>query len=95
MLTVKEWEQIRRAYHIEGKSIRQIARETGRARRTVQRMVDSDEPPSYQRQVPPPARKLGPYKERIEGLLRQNTTLPRKQRWTSPRIYQQIREEGY
>ena len=95
MLTVKEWEQIRRAYYKEGKSIRQIARETQRARRTIQRMVDSDEPPSYQRQVPPPARKLGPYKEQIEGFLKQNTSLPRKQRWTSPRIYEQIRGEGY
>jgi transposase len=95
MLTVHEWEQMRHAYHLEGKSIRQIAREMGRARRTVKRMIDNDQPPSYQRQVPVPARKLGPYKERIEELLRQNATLPRKQRWTSPRIYEQIRGEGY
>jgi transposase len=95
MLTVYEWEQVRKAYYIEGKSIRQIARETRRARRTIQRMVDSDEPPSYQRQVPIPTRKLGPYKERIETMLKQNATMPRKQRWTSPRIYEVIRAEGY
>jgi transposase len=68
MLTVYEWEQVRKAYYIEGKSIRQIARETRRARRTIQRMVDSDEPPSYQRQVPIPTRKLGPYKAAILNL---------------------------
>ena len=43
MLTVKDWEQIRRAYHVEQKSIRQIARETGRARRTVRRILDLTE----------------------------------------------------
>ena len=95
MLTVKEWEEIRRDYHVEGKSIRQIARERRRSRRTVRRMVDSEQPPSYQRQVPPPARKLGPYKSQIEAMLLENRTLPRKQRWTSPRIYAVIREDGF
>jgi len=41
MLTVKEWDEIRRAYHVEEKSIREIARETGHARRTVKRMVEA------------------------------------------------------
>ena len=84
MLTVKDWDQIRRAFYTEGKSIREIARETGHARRTVRRMVESDEPPKYKRRGPKRAPKLGPFKERIQELLSQNLTLPRKQRWTSP-----------
>ena len=32
---MKQWEQIRRAYYVEEKSIREIARETGHARRTI------------------------------------------------------------
>lgn len=94
MLTVKQWEQIRRAYHVEGQSIRAIARTTGLARRTVRKMVEAEAPPKYQR----PAReahKLGPYKERIQGLLAQNKTLPRKQRWTTPTIMRVIEAEGY
>ena len=43
MLTVREWEQIRRAFYIEGKKINEIARETGRAWRTVKKMVESEE----------------------------------------------------
>ncbi|MCZ7666508.1 MAG: hypothetical protein M5U34_04415 [Chloroflexi bacterium] len=39
MLTVKEWEQMRRAFYIEEKSINEIAQETGRAWRTVKKMV--------------------------------------------------------
>ncbi len=95
MLTVKDWDQIRRAYHAEGKSIREIARETGRARRTVKRMVELDEPPRYRRRGPKRAPKLGPYKERIQELLSQNHTLPRKQRWTSAMIFKAIEKEGY
>jgi len=95
MLTVKGWEEIRRAYHVEEKSLREIVRETGRAWRTVKKMAESNEPPRYQRQEPPGAQKLGPYKERVQALLAENKRLPRKQRWTAPRIFRQIREEGY
>src|SRR5690554_5991454 len=95
MLTVKEWEQIRRAFYVEQKSIREIARETGRARRTIDRMIKSEQPPVYQRQGPKQAHKLGPYKERIQGLLAQNQSLPRKQRWTAPAIFKVIQREGY
>ncbi|MCI0398102.1 MAG: IS21 family transposase [Chloroflexi bacterium] len=95
MLTVKEWEQIRRAYHVEDKSLREIVRQTGRAFRTVKKMAESEEPPRYRRQESPQAHKLGPYKERIQELLAQNQQLPRKQRWTAPSIYRQIQADGY
>lgn len=95
MLRVKAWEQIRRDYYVEHKSIREIARETGHARRTVSRMVEMEEPPTYRRRRSKEAPKLGPYKERIQKLLAQNATLPRKQHWTSPLIYREIRRDGY
>jgi len=95
MLTVKKWEQIRRAYHVEEKTIREIARETGHARRTVKRMIESDEPPGYQRRQPYRAYKLGPYKERIQALLAENKQLPRKQRWTAPMIFREIQKDGF
>ena len=95
MLTVKQWEQIRRAYHVEGQSIREIARITGLARRTVQKMVAAETPPQYRRQEEREAHKLGPYKERIQELLAQNKTVPRKQRWTTPTIFRDIQKAGY
>lgn len=95
MLTVKQWEQIRRAYYVEQKSIREIARETGHARRTISRMLDLEAPPTYQRRQPKRAHKLGPYKKRIQELLAQNQTLPRKQRWTAPMIFREIEQEGF
>ena len=95
MLTVKDWEQIRRAHFIKGKSIREISRETGRARRTIKRMLEAAEPPKYKKRRPRQGTKLGPYKEQIQMLLAQNKTLPRKQRWTSPMIYKEIQKAGY
>jgi transposase len=95
MLTVREWEQIRRAFYNEGKTINEIARETGRAWRTVKKMVESEQPPQYTKKQKRPARKLGPYQKQIEKLLAQNKTLPRKQRWTSATILLAIQKEGY
>jgi hypothetical protein len=58
-------------------------------------MIELDEPPKYKRRGPKRAPKLGPYKERIQELLRQNQTLPRKQRWTSPMIFKESTEKRY
>ncbi len=95
MLTVKEWEQTRRAFHLEGKSINEIAQETGRAWRTVKKMVEANEPPQYRQKQKREARKLGPYRKQIRKMLAENKTLPRKQRWTSPLICKAIEEDGY
>lgn len=95
MLTVKEWEQMRRAFHLEGKSINEIAQETGRAWRTVKKMVEADQPPRYRQKQKRVARKLGPYRNKIREMLTENKTLPRKQQWTSPLIFKAIQQDGY
>ncbi|QBD76551.1 IS21 family transposase [Ktedonosporobacter rubrisoli] len=38
---------------------------------------------------------FGPYKARVDALLKQNEQLPRKQQYTSPKIFEIIRTEGY
>lgn len=95
MIQVQEWERIRRAFHNEGKSLRAIERETGRAFRTVKRMVESESPPSYELTKERPAKILGPYKERIRELLAENKHLPRKQCWTAQKIFEEIQQEGF
>lgn len=95
MISVDEREQIRRAYFIENKSIRQIARELGHSRKTVRKALESAEAPMYTLSAPRAAPVLGPYKARIEALLEENATLPRKQRYTARRIYEVIRDEGF
>ena len=78
MLTVEEREQLRRAYHIEHKSVRQFAREFQVARQTVRKALASAAPATYRLYAPRPAPKLGPYQPQIADLLAENARLPRQ-----------------
>jgi transposase len=95
MISVEQREKIRRAYFVEEKSIRQIARELRCSRPTVRKAITSPEPASYTLTVPRPAPVLGPYKERVRELLAENERLPRKQRYIGRKIYEILQNEGY
>jgi len=95
MLTVLNYERIRRAYYIEEKSIRQIEREFGHSYWTVRKALDSSEPDPFQLNQPRAAPVLGPYHGQIEKLLAESAKQPRKQRYTSKQIYKAIRKDGY
>jgi len=87
-------ERIRRSYYLEHKSMRQIAREEGYSRPTIEKAIANQTPPPYSLTRPKPAPIFGPYKERVEALLHQNEQMPRKQRYTVHRIFEVIRDEG-
>lgn len=95
MITVQRREQIRRAYFVEHKSIRQIARELACSRQTVSQAIASAERSTYTQKVARAAPVLGPYKARIDELLAKNEQLPRKQRYTAHKVYKTIEAEGY
>ena len=95
MLKVEDRERIRRAYYVEGKSMRQIEREWHHSRHTAQKTLESAEGVGYTLKQPRSAPVLGPYKARIDELLRENETLPPKQRYTGHKIYQAVQQEGY
>jgi transposase len=94
MISVEQRENIRRAYFLEDRSIREIARELHHSPRTIHKAISSAAPETRIRR----AREcpvLGPYESRIQELLMENNRLPKKQRYTGRRIYHQIRSEGY
>jgi len=95
MIKVEERERIRRAYYVEEKSIRQIARELHHSRATVRKAILAAEPAGYKLKKPRPAPVLGPYKEQINELLEENERLPKKQRRTGRQIYETIQAAGY
>ncbi len=95
MITVDDREAIRRAYFVERKSIRQIARELHHSRKTIDKALASAAPQPYTLSTPRPAPKLGPYHAHIQALLTENDRLPRKQRYTSHKIFEQIQAAGY
>jgi len=92
---MEEWERIRRAYFVEGMSIRAIARRFHHGRRVVRKAIRSPEPEGYRLRKGRDAPVLGPYKGRIDELLEENEHLPRKQRYTGRKIYEVLRSEGY
>ena len=75
--------------------MRQIAREMGHSRTTVKKAIESAEAKEYTLQQPRAAPVLGPYKARIDELLAENERLPRKQRYTGHKIYEDIYGQGY
>lgn len=95
MIKVEEYEAIRRAYFVDGWSIRKINCEMHHCRRTIRKALQHAEPPPYTLSKPRAAPVLGPYQAKIEQLLAENDKLPRKQRYTARKIFQEIQKQGY
>jgi transposase len=95
MKTVEDCEEIRKAFFVEGFSIRAIHRKLHVDRETIRKAIVQPVPQPYQLGQERQAPVLGPYKKRIQELLDESDQLPRKQRYTARTIYRLIREEGY
>lgn len=95
MITVEDREQMRLAYFLHRQSERQIAKDQHHSRRTVHKALESAEAERYHLTIPRPAPVLGPYYTRLDELLHENETLPRKQRRTTRQMYLCLQQEGY
>jgi transposase len=87
VVSVQEWAEIRRMGLVEGLSVREIARRTGRHRDTVRAALSSPEPPRYSR--PAKGSKLDPFRDEVHRLLRGDARIP------SQRIRELLAEQGY
>lgn len=95
MIKVDKIECIRRAYHVEGKSMREIEKEFHHSRHTIKKLLGQAEAGHYTLKEPREAPVLGPYKARLGELQAENERLPGKHRLTGQRIFQLLRAEGY
>jgi transposase len=95
MISEEARERMRRAYYLEKKTLRQIAREEGYSRVTIKRAISDAAPRTYHMTQPRPAIVLGAYQLRVEELMAENEQLPRKQRYTSHKMYEILKSEGY
>ena len=93
MLKVDQREQIRRDYFIQGKSIKQIAREGRHNRRTVRKSLHDARPPRYTLRVPRRRPVLEPFLAVIDQWLREDEGRPPKQRHTARRVYERLVSE--
>lgn len=95
MISEDARERMRRAYYLEKKSLYQIASEEGYCRETIKKAISDTSPRSYTLSHPRPAIVFGPFQLRVEELLAQNEQFPRKQRYTSHKIFEILQSEGY
>ena len=95
MLVVETIGRIRREHFVQGKSIKEIARDLRLSRNTVRKVLRSEETSfSYERQVQPRP-KLGRWKEELDRLLAANAKAPARERLTLIRIFEELRALGY
>ena len=95
MIKVEDVEKIRWAYFREGLSIREIGRTLHHSRRVIRRAIESADPGEYRLVQERPAPVLGPWKEKIDGLWDESQKMPRKQRYTARKIYEELQKQGY
>ena len=93
MYTVDLYLRVRLACHVDGISEREAASRFGIARETVRKMLRHAAPPGYRRREPPKRPKLAPFTDIIDRILEEDRTVHRKQRHTSKRIFEQLRDE--
>ena len=91
MIIVEDKEAIRRAHYIQGKSIRQIHRETGHHRHTIRKALEDGMKPEYERVKLHSRPVMDPVKAIIDQWLEKDETQPPKQRHTAKRIHERLK----
>ena len=93
MKTVELYARVRHAVRIEGISERAAAERFGINARTVSKMLKFSVPPGYVRRKPPFRPKLEEFIGVIDAILASDKERPKKQRHTSKRIFERLRDE--
>ena len=92
MLKMSQYELIKTAHRVYGKSIRQIARDFGHSRRTVRKAL-REVVPHYERKEAPVSPIMDSYRAVILTWLLSDLEVPRNQRHTARRVYSRLVEE--
>jgi transposase len=98
MLTVEDYEKIRKAVLVNEMSQRAAAREFGHGRETIKKALEHPEPPGYRRLRPAASPLLDPVKPIIDGWLEDERErgVPRKQRSNAQEIWKRLcRDHGF
>jgi len=87
--------KIRRMYHVNGKGIREIARDLNISKNTVKKVIRSNETKFELTKYTKPKPVLGKHLEVLNQLLIDNTKEPVRRRMTARKLYQQLQTSGY
>ena len=87
--------RVRRAFHLQGWSVRKLVRELHVSRNTVWKILRSDETDfAYERDHQPMPR-IGPRQQKLDEFLQGNADKPPRERLTLVRIFEELRAVGY
>lgn len=92
MLKVDQYEYVRTAHRVYGKTIREIARETGHSRNTIKKALKGEHS-GYKPRTHQAFPVLGSYLPVIDKWLEDDKQRPKKQRHTAVRVYNRLRQE--
>jgi transposase len=87
--------KIRRAFFVQKKSIKEICRDLRVSRKVVRKIVRSDATEFRYERSTQPFPKIGPWRNRLDSLLRGNEERPARERLTLVRLFEELRGFGY
>lgn len=92
MLKVDQYDFIRTSYRVYGKRIKAISRETGHSRNTIKKVLRGEHT-GYKARDTQPFPVLEPYLDIVDGWLKDDKEIPKKQRHTAVRVYNRLKDE--
>ena len=95
MFVVETIALIRRAHFVQGKSIKAICRELRVSRKTVRKVIRSEETDFHYEREQQPMPRLGEWREKLDALLTANEAKSSRERLTLIRVFETLRGLGY
>jgi transposase len=95
MLILETIAKIRRAFFVQGKSIKLICRELGVSRKVVRKVIRSDATEFRYEREAQPLPKIGPWTDQLDELLLANEGKAARERLTLIRLFEELRGRGY
>jgi transposase len=93
MLTVDNFEIIRRKVLLDGDSQRDVAKELGHSRKTVAKALEHPNPPGYRTKAARKSPVMDPFRAIVAAWIESDKTAPPKQRHTGRRVFERLRDE--
>jgi transposase len=95
MLVLETIAKIRRAFFVQGKSIKLICRELRVSRKVVRKVVRSQATEFRYEREAQPLPKIGPWTDQLDELLLANEDKAARERLTLIRLFEELRNRGY
>ena len=95
MLIVETIAKIRRAFFVQGKSIKAICRELRVSRKVVRKVIRSEATEFRYEREAQPLPKIGPWRDKLDQLLLANEDKTSRERLTLIRLFEELRGLGY